>query len=189
MSRDALDDMLQSEYIGDDAESFTQLLTNKGIDNVQSFIDKLNNIVSDSGVLYEDNIKKAYCECGFVSNLAANTSRYRRNHLESMTLGLNGKKLYPVSQNNTVSFIVNQLNTRDSENPTIRTLMKYGYNLMEDGPFSQGSIILEHILNNKQFDIHMATYIGSRTDNRNDVGSEYKEEPIVDDYMAKLSML
>lgn len=189
MSRDALDYMLSTAYIGDDTSTFEQLLTNKGVENIQSFIDKLNNIVSNNGIIDENAIKDAYCKCGFVSNLATYSSKYRRSCIESMALGLNGKKLHAVSQNNTISFIVNQLNTRDKNNPTIHTLMKYGYNLTGDGPLSQGSIILEHILNGKQLDIHTATYIGSKSDNRNDGGSEYKEEPMVDDYMAKLTML
>ncbi len=189
MSRDALDYMLSTAYVGDNTSTFEQLLTNKGVENIQSFIDKLNNIVSNNGVINEDAIKEAYCKCGFISNLATYSSKYRRSCIESMALGLNGKKLHAVSQNNTISFIVNQLNTRDKNNPTIHTLMKYGYNLTGDGPLSQGSIILEHILNGKQLDIHTATYIGSKSDNRNDGGSEYKEEPMVDDYMAKLTML
>lgn len=189
VSKDALDYMLQTKYTGTNADNFIEMLTNKGVDNIQSFIQKLNDIVSDAGIVDEKAIKNAYCKCGFVNDLATYVGKYRRSSIESMSLGLNGKKLHAVSQNNTISFIVSQLNTRDKNNATVRTLMKYGYNVSGEGPLAQGSIILEHILNNKPLDIHTATYIGSRTDNKNDGGTEYKEEPIVDDYMAKLTML
>jgi len=33
------------------------------------------------------------------------------------------------------------------------------------------------------------TYIGFKTDNRGDMGTEYLDEATVDDYMAKLTML
>ena len=97
MSRDALDYMLSTAYVGDDTSTFEQLLTNKGVENIQSFIDKLNNIVSNNGVINEDAIKEAYCKCGFISNLATYSSKYRRSCIESMALGLNGKKLHAVS--------------------------------------------------------------------------------------------
>lgn len=189
VSRDALDYMLSTEYVGDDTDTFRQLLTNKGINNAQSFIDKLSNIVTNANTVNEDALKQAYTRCGFVNLLASYTSKYRRNCIESMSFGLNGKKLHAVSQNNTISFITSQLNTRDKDNPTVHTLMKYGYNISQDGVFSQGSIILEHILNGKQLDIQAHTYIGSKSDNKNDGGSEYKEEPIADDYVAKMAML
>ena len=82
------------------------MLTNKGVDNIQSFIQKLNDIVSDAGIVDEKAIKNAYCKCGFVNDLATYVGKYRRSSIESMSLGLNGKKLHAVSQNNTISFIV-----------------------------------------------------------------------------------
>jgi hypothetical protein len=59
---------------------------------------------------------------------------------------------------------------------------------IENG-FETGSIILEHIQRGDEFTLKTCTYIGSRSDNRNDNGSEYKEEPAVDDYMNKMAIL
>ena len=65
-----------------------------------------------------------------------------------MALGLNGKRLYSVSQNSSISHIVNMLNTEDMENETIRTLMQFGYNITNE-EIPQGSIILKAIRSRK----------------------------------------
>ena len=104
-----------------------------------------------------------------------------------MALGLNGKKLHAVSQNNSISHIVNALNTNDKNNPIVRTLMKFGYNITNTSGFDSGSIILKNI-NNGKCNISTHIYVGSKTDNKGDGGTEYKQEPIVDDYMATIAM-
>ena len=105
-----------------------------------------------------------------------------------MALGLNGKRLYAVSQNSSISHIVNMLNTEDLDNETIRTLMHFGYNLYNQG-VPQGSIILKAIAQRKDQFIQAHTYIGFKTDNRGDQGSEYTDEATVEDYIAKMTML
>lgn len=187
-SKDALNNMLSTKYCGTDVEALQRLLTDKGVDGIGSFIDRLYKFVGQDGSIDEKLINNAYTENGFVKELGNQQGIYNRNTVESMALGLNGKKLHTVSQNNSISHIVNALNTRDPNNPLVHTLMKFGYNLDTSDGFSSGSIIMKMINDNVPFNIDTHIYIGSKTDNRGDGGTEYKNEPIVDDYVAKMAM-
>lgn len=189
-SKDALNNMLSTKYCGTDVEALQRLLTDKGVDGIGSFIDRLYKFVGQDGSIDEKLINNAYTENGFVKELGNQQGIYNRNTIESMTLGLNGKKLHAVSQNNSISHIVNALNTRDPNNPLVHTLTKFGYNLDTSGDFFSGSIILKKLLDKKSsFNINTHIYVGSKTDNRGDGGTEYKKEPIVDDYTAKMAMI
>lgn len=188
-SKDALNNMLSTKYCGTDVEALQRLLTDKGVDGIGSFIDRLYKFVGQDGSIDEKLINNAYTENGFVKELGNQQGVYNRNTIESMTLGLNGKKLHAVSQNNSISHIVNALNTRDPNNPLVHTLTKFGYNLDMSGDFFSGSIILKKLLDKRSsFNITTHIYVGSKTDNRGDGGTEYKNEPIVDDYTAKMAM-
>lgn len=188
-SKDALNNMLSTKYCGTDVEALQRLLTDKGVDGIGSFIDRLYKFVGQDGSIDEKLINNAYTENGFVKELGNQQGIYNRNTIESMTLGLNGKKLHAVSQNNSISHIVNALNTRDPNNPLVHTLTKFGYNLDMSGDFFSGSIILKKLLDKRSsFNITTHIYVGSKTDNRGDGGTEYKNEPIVDDYTAKMAM-
>lgn len=188
-SKDALNNMLSTKYCGTDVEALQRLLTDKGVDGIGSFIDRLYKFVGQDGSIDEKLINNAYTENGFVKELGNQQGIYNRNTIESMTLGLNGKKLHAVSQNNSISHIVNALNTRDPNNPLVHTLTKFGYNLDMSGDFFSGSIILKKLLDKRSsFNITTHIYVGSKTDNRGDGGTEYKNEPIVDDYIAKMAM-
>ena len=71
----------------------------------------------------------------------------------------------------------------------VRTLVKFGFNVTPDVK-PEGSIILKGIIHkDPNMKIQAHTYIGFKTDNRGDTGSEYIEEATVDDYIAKYTML
>ena len=186
-SKDALNSMLSNKYNGTGVDALERLLTDKGEASISTFIDRLYNFVDVKGNINEDVLNNAYTDNGFVKELGNQQGIYNRNTIEAMALGLNGKKLHAVSQNNSISHIVNALNTNDKNNPIVRRLMKFGYNITNTSGFDSGSIILKSI-NNGKCNISTHTYIGSKTDNRGDGGTEYKQEPIADDYMAKMSM-
>lgn len=186
-SKDALNNMLSNKYNGTGVDALERLLTDRGEASISTFIDRLYNFVDVKGNINEDVLNNAYTDNGFVKELGNQQGIYNRNTIEAMALGLNGKKLHAVSQNNSISHIVNALNTNDKNNPIVRRLMKFGYNITNTSGFDSGSIILKSI-NNGKCNISTHTYIGSKTDNRGDGGTEYKQEPIADDYMAKLSM-
>lgn len=186
-SKDALNSMLSNKYNGTGVDALERLLTDKGEASISTFIDRLYNFVDVKGNINEDVLNKAYTDNGFVKELGNQQGIYNRNTIEAMALGLNGKKLHAVSQNNSISHIVNALNTNDKNNPIVRTLMKFGYNITNTSGFDSGSIILKNI-NNGKCNISTHIYVGSKTDNKGDGGTEYKQEPIVDDYMAKIAM-
>ena len=186
-SKDALNSMLSNKYNGTGVDALERLLTDKGEASISTFIDRLYNFVDVKGNINEDVLNNAYTDNGFVKELGNQQGIYNRNTIEAMALGLNGKKLHAVSQNNSISHIVNALNTNDKNNPIVRRLMKFGYNITNTSGFDSGSIILKNI-NNGKCNISTHIYVGSKTDNRGDGGTEYKQEPIVDDYMAKIAM-
>lgn len=186
-SKDALNNMLSNKYKGTGVDALERLLTDKGETSISTFVDRLYSFVDVRGNIDEDVLNKAYTENGFVKELGNQQGIYNRNTIEAMALGLNGKKLHAVSQNNSISHIVNALNTNDKNNPIVRTLMKFGYNITNTSGFDSGSIILKNI-NNGKCNISTHIYVGSKTDNRGDGGTEYKQEPMVDDYMAKMAM-
>lgn len=201
--RDALDYMLSELYGGTDAESVTAFLNDSPVSDdrnviesekkstLQSFINRINSYVQDNGTINQDFIEKeGYSKIGFVNKLANWQGRYKRISSQNMAYALNGKKLYSISQNNTVSHIVKQLNTLDDENATIKVLSRFGYNITRDelgAPI--GSIIMKAIANKKPLDMNTYTYIGFKTDNKGDQGSEYTDESTIEDYMAKMTML
>ena len=106
-----------------------------------------------------------------------------------MAQGLGGKRYFSISQNNSISTIVDAINTNDINNPTLHTLTKFGYNVTENNGFPMGSIILSQLLNNQKNALRVYTYLGLKTDNKGDNGTEYKAESEIDDYVTKMAML
>jgi hypothetical protein len=133
-------------------------------------MNKLNNYVSESGVINQKAIEEeGYGEMGFVNKLANWQGKYKRMSSQNMAYALNGKKLYSISQNNSISHIVKQLNTLDENNPTVKCLSGFGYNVTtNDAGMPMGSIILKAIADRKAMHINTYTYIGFKTDNRGD---------------------
>lgn len=187
-SREALDYMLLTQYGNMGSSGMLNWLSQTGPSSINTFLDKLNSFTLPNGVPNKSVIERGYTDIGFVRNLAKWQGAYGRITTQQMALGLNGKRLYSVSQNSSISHIVNMLNTEDMENETIRTLMQFGYNITNE-EIPQGSIILKAIRSRKPQHIEAHTYIGFKTDNRGDNGSEYTEEATIEDYIAKMTML
>lgn len=201
--RGALDYMLSELYGGVDADAVGRFLSNSPISNdknvlesekkatLQSFINKINSYVSDDGRINQSAIEQeGYGKMGFVNKLANWQGKYKRMSSQNMAYALNGKKLYSISQNNSISHIVKQLNSMDMENPTVKVLSGFGYNITRDEMgLPMGSIILKALANREVVNINTYTYIGFKTDNKQDQGSEYTDEATVEDYIAKLTML
>lgn len=201
--RDALDYMLSELYGGVDIEALRrfimdspastdpQVIEDAKKSTISAFIDTLDRYVSDGGKINQDLIEnKGYGDIGFVNKLANYQGQYKRMSTQSMALALNGKKLFTVSQNNSISHIIKQLNTFDLENETVKVLSGFGYNVTKDeAGMPIGSIILRAIQERKPLHIEGFTYIGFKTDNKGDQGSEYTDTATIEDYIAKLSML
>ena len=201
--RGALDYMLSELYGGVDVDAIRRFLNDSPVSDdknvlesekkatLQSFMNKINTYVSDTGVINQYSIEQeGYGKIGFVNKLANWQGRYKRMSSQNMAYALNGKKLYSISQNNSISHIVKQLNSMDMENPTVKVLSGFGYNVTRDEMgLPMGSIILKALANREAININTYTYIGFKTDNKGDQGSEYTDESTVEDYIAKLTML
>jgi hypothetical protein len=180
--RDALDHMLAELYGGVDIDGVTrflndspvstdpQVISDAKLSTLTSFINRLNGYVSNSGTINQRDIEeKGYSDIGFVNKLGTWEGRYRRVHSQNMALALNGKKLYSISQNNTISHIIKALNTSDLDNETVSVLSRFDYNVHNnDIGIPIGSIILKAIQERKALNIKGYTYIGFKTDNKGD---------------------
>ena len=197
--KEALDNMLLQEYGGTNSTALNRWLQASPVNedraesaklaSINSFISRLNDFVSDSGIINQKLLEeKGYTDVGFVISLAKWQGDYNHTVVQRMAYGLNGKKLNSISQNNSISHIINALNTNDLQNDVVKTLCNFGYNISNMGGFPSGSIILKALKEGK-LHINAATYLGFKTDNRGDQGSEYTEEATVEDYIAKMSML
>ena len=191
----ALEHLLKTKYSvedesGDSFDGIKRWLQARDTSSIYPFLSQLEQFISKSGVVNKKLISKGYTNTGFVKELGNALGSYNRLQVQQMSLGLNGKKLYPVSQNSSISYIVSQLNTLNPENDLIHTLMNYNYVYDDSDGFPKGSILLKQILdkNNKPH-FNLYTYIGFKTDNRGDSGVEYSEQPTIDDYVAKMAML
>lgn len=156
--------------------------------SINSFIQLLDSIVDGAGNIQESAIEKGYPDNGFIKQLATWQGMYNRITVQNMALGLNGKQLFSISQNSAISHIIDALNSGDLNNDVVKTLMKFNYNL-SGGNIPIGSIILRSIKNGDLKKITAHTYIGLKTDNFGDNGSEYTDAAEIDDYIAKLTML
>lgn len=191
----ALEHLLKTDYSvedesGDSFGGIKRWLQSRGTSSIYPFLTQLEQFVSKTGVVNQKLINKGYTNTGFVKELGNALGSYNRLHVQQMSLGLNGKKLYPVSQNSSISYIVSQLNTLNPENDLIHTLMGYSYVYDDSDGFPKGSILLKQILDKgstAHFNLH--TYIGFRTDTRGDSGVEYSDQSTIDDYVAKMAML
>ena len=195
ISEKAFDYMLLNGFGNQGAQGFEDCLNGIGNadkfkpQNIDSFINLLNSIVDNQGDISEETITKGYPDNGFIKQLATWQGIYNRVTVQNMALGLNGKQLFSISQNSAISHVIEALNSGDLNNEVISTLMKFNYNI-SGGNIPIGSIILKAIRNRDGFGkISAHTYIGLKTDNFGDNGSEYTEAAEIDDYIAKLTML
>lgn len=190
ISDKALEHMLVTKYHGVDANAIYKWLTTQTKEtSITPFLAALKQF-APNGVINDSFIKdNGFAELSFVTNLANAEGLYRRITTQQMALGLNGKKLYSISQNSTISKICDDLSVGDRNSQFIRTLLNFKYNLYDDGLSKRGSLIARHIADGTPVDLRLFTFIGSKSDNKGDTGSSYTEQATVDDYMAKLAML
>lgn len=184
-----LDYMLSKKYGSVYNEALFQLLNSRGLNSIDSFINTLNQVVDDNGAIDQKLVTNMYPNNGFIAMLAKYKSMRNRNVVSKQALSFDGKKLFTISQNNAISHITQALNSNDPENPTLKVTLGFDYNVINDNGINKGSLILKKILNQKDLQLKLHTYIGFKTDNFNDNGSAYNDQTTVQDYMAKLSML
>lgn len=188
-TKDAFDYMLSDSYGDISYDGLASMFTDRGVSQITTFIDLIRSFVSKEGVINQRNVNEGYVKNGFVKELGNKQGAYNRITINNMAQGLGGKRYFSISQNNSISTIVDAINTNDVNNPTLHTLTKFGYNVTENNGFPMGSIILSQLLNNQKNALRVYTYLGLKTDNRGDNGTEYKAESEIDDYVTKMAML
>lgn len=190
VSDKALEHMLMTKYHGVGADSIYKWLSASTTEtSITPFLKTIRQF-APGGVINDYFIKETgFAKVSFVTNLANAEGLYRRITTQQMALGLNGKKLYSISQNSTISKICDDLSVGDRNSQFIKTLLNFQYNLYNDGLSKRGSLIAKYIANGTPIDLRLFTFIGSKSDNKGDSGSSYTEQATVDDYMAKLAML
>lgn len=187
-TREALDYMLSEDpNLGNTIGGFGIFLSPVGVTSITPFISNLQNVISGNGIVNQYLAKDLYSNLGFVKNLAQWQGAYNRITIDKQALGLNGKRLYSISQNSSLSYMVDQLNSNDVNNDLVRLLSAYEY--VYDKEQGIGSIIIKAVRGREKSNIQAHTYIGFKTDNYGDGGSEYKESAEIEDYMAKFAML
>lgn len=184
-----LDYMLSKKYGSVYNEALFQLLNSRGLNSIDSFINTLSSVVDKNGNIDQKLVLNMYPTNGFISMLAKYKSMRNRNVVSKQALSFDGKKLFTISQNNAISHITQVLNSNDPEDPTLKVTLGFDYNVVNSDGINRGSMILKKILNQKDLELKLHTYIGFKTDNFNDNGSAYNDQTTVQDYMAKLSML
>ena len=188
INEDSLNFMLQQKYGNSSIAGMSAWLNETGVSSLDTFITTLLGVVDNRGVATEEFAKSGYRKVGFVKELGDWQGKYNRQYITAMTEGMDMTKNYTISQNHAVSAICGILNRRDANDPTFNAIMQFVYNVSTNG-ISKGSIVLKAIAADKNFKLRFEPYNGFRTDNKNDYGVGYKEEPQVEDAMARIKML
>ena len=189
MTIEALDNMLISKFKDSGVNGLNKLLSQGGKESITAFINTLNSFVSDDGYINEATVSNGYSNNGFVKDLATYQGIYNRLTVNNMALGLNGKRLYSESQNNSITYITSQLNTGDKDNNFVKLLNGFNYNLFKHNDFLIGSIVLKQIASGEKPNIQTHVHIGFKTDNKGDNGSEYSDQSTIEDLMGKFTIL
>lgn len=195
---ECIDYMLQQKYNDNGVAGLTQWLC---VDTGQYSINQLFNFLNTL-ILNDLSInpnKGSFKSCGFVVDLAYWYGAYKKITTDNAILGLDGKTLNTMTQNNTISALTSIYNTCDFNNPTIQTLSQFNYCVdtveNKDGSISTiGSIIMKQMIEADQRkaskpNFVTSTLIGSKSTNRGVASSAYKEQAAIDDYMSKYGML
>lgn len=127
--------MLISKFKDSGVNGLNKLLSQGGKESITAFINTLNSFVSDDGYINEAAVSNGYSNNGFVKDLATYQGIYNRLTVNNMALGLNGKRLYSESQNNSITYITSQLNTGDKDNALLNFLNGFNYNLFKHNDF------------------------------------------------------
>lgn len=195
---ECMDYMLQQKYNDNGVAGLTQwLCVDTGQYSINQLFSFLNTLIlSDLSI---NSNKDSFKSCGFVVDLAYWYGAYKKITTDNAILGLDGKTLNTMTQNNTISALTSIYNTCYFNNPTIQTLSQFNYCVdtveNEDGSISNiGSIIMKQMIEADQQKANKphfvtSTPIGSKSTNRGVESSAYKEQAAIDDYMSKYGML
>lgn len=192
---ESLNSFLTKEYYNSDStESLVSMLSDRSNKGVYFFFNsKVKDLakIQESGVVpgqYNRSITKYYADSKFLGRLAETYAMLHPSSDELSVLSTDGKLLYPISEHNYLSDMVQRL---DNDPATVEALTKVLYNTgNNDNPnYFKGSVLLTNLYNNADVKgkIGFETLVYFKEQGSADKGRKYTEISPLEDYIAKIT--
>lgn len=192
---ESLNSFLTKEYYNSDStESLVSMLSDRSNKGIYFFFNsKVKDLakIQKSGVVpgqYNRSITKYYDDSKFLGRLAETYAMLHPSSDELSVLSTNGKLLYPISEHNYLSDMVQRL---DNDPATVEALTKVLYNTGNNtNPnYFKGSVLLTNLYNNADAKgkIGFETFVYFKEQGSADKGRKYTEISPLEDYIAKMT--
>lgn len=192
---ESLNSFLTKEYYNSDStESLVSMLSDRSNKGIYFFFNsKVKDLakIQESGVVpgqYNRSITKYYDDSKFLGRLAETYAMLHPSSDELSVLSTDGKLLYPISEHNYLSDMVQRL---DNDPATVEALTKVLYNTGNNtNPnYFKGSVLLTNLYNNTDAKgkIGFETLVYFKEQGSADKGRKYTEISPLEDYIAKMT--
>lgn len=192
---ESLNSFLTKEYYNSDpTEALVSMLSDRSNKSIYFFFNsKVKDLVKiqESGIIpgqYNRSITKYYADSKFLGRLAETYAMLHPSSDELSVLATDGKLLYPISEHNYLSDMVQRL---DNDPVTVEALTKVLYNTgNNDNPnYFKGSVLLTNLYNNADTKgkIGFETLVYFKEQGSADKGRKYTEISPLEDYIAKMT--
>lgn len=192
---ESLNSFLTKEYYNSDpTEALVSMLSDRSNKSIYFFFNsKVKDLakIQESGVIpgqYNRSITKYYADSKFLGRLAETYAMLHPSSDELSVLATDGKLLYPISEHNYLSDMVQRL---DNDPVTVEALTKVLYNTgNNDNPnYFKGSVLLTNLYNNADVKgkIGFETLVYFKEQGSADKGRKYTEISPLEDYIAKMT--
>lgn len=192
---ESLNSFLTKEYYNSDpTEALVSMLSDRSNKSIYFFFNsKVKDLakIQESGVIpgqYNRSITKYYADSKFLGRLAETYAMLHPSSDELSVLATDGKLLYPISEHNYLSDMVQRL---DNDPATVEALTKVLYNTGNNtNPnYFKGSVLLTNLYNNTDAKgkIGFETLVYFKEQGSADKGRKYTEISPLEDYIAKMT--
>lgn len=192
---ESLNSFLTKEYYNSDpTEALVSMLSDRSNKSIYFFFNsKVKDLakIQESGVIpgqYNRSITKYYDDSKFLGRLAETYAMLHPSSDELSALSTDGKLLYPISEHNYLSDMVQRL---DNDPATVEALTKVLYNTGNNtNPnYFKGSVLLTNLYNNadSKGKIGFETLVYFKEQGSADKGRKYTEISPLEDYIAKMT--
>lgn len=192
---ESLNSFLTKEYYNSNStESLVSMLSDRSNKGIYFFFNsKVKDLakIQESGVIpgqYNRSITKYYADSKFLGRLAETYAMLHPSSDELSVLATDGKLLYPISEHNYLSDMVQRL---DNDPVTVEALTKVLYNTGNNtNPnYFKGSVLLTNLYNNADAKgkIGFETLVYFKEQGSADKGRKYTEISPLEDYIAKMT--
>ena len=192
---ESLNSFLTKEYYNSDpTEALVSMLSDRSNKSIYFFFNsKVKDLakIQESGVVpgqYNRSITKYYADSKFLGRLAETYAMLHPSSDELSVLSTDGKLLYPISEHNYLSDMVQRLN---NDPVTVEALTKVLYNTGNNtNPnYFKGSVLLTNLYNNADVKgkIGFETLVYFKEQGSADKGRKYTEISPLEDYIAKMT--